>query len=362
MKILLVSNMYPSEMYPHYGVFVQNAEKILGKLPNTQVDKVVMCKHYIKIAKLFDYLRFYTQILCKGIFGGYDVIYGHFLSHIAIPLRIVKFFRPKCKLVLNAHGNDVVADVPGDRKWIRLSRMLIPCADHIIVPSEYFRQVMKREFGVPAEKLFVYPSGGVDREVFYPRDREEHLNHMLMDTKKRYIGYVSRVEADKGWDTFLEMVCFLADRKDLGFIFVGAGAEEPALRKMLVERKLTTTVTTFDLQPQDEVAKLFSVMEIFCFPTRRKSESLGLVGLEAMACGTTVVASNAYGPSSYMRDRENGFTFRAGDAEDLTRAVNRALYMTDIEKERVRAGMAKTVAAYSRENLDQKLLDFFANL
>ncbi len=362
MKLLLVSNMYPTKQYPHYGVFVENAENILRQMPGITITKAVMGKCDGKAAKLVSYLRFYLQILCKGIFGGCDVIYGHFVSHIALPLRIVKLLRPKCKLVLNAHGNDVVADVPADRKWVKLSRKILPHADSVIVPSAYFGKVMMDDFGIAKEKLFVYPSGGVDTQVFHPQSRDALAESYGLDPHKRYIGYVSRIEADKGWDTFLEMAAALQHREDLGFIVVGSGKETPAFEAMAAQLGVADRLIRYPLLSQQEICRLFNILEVFCFPTRRKSESLGLVGLEAMACGCTVVAANAYGPASYMRDGENGFVFDAGSGEALTLAVNRALEMTGVQKEQILTGMEQTTAAYSRQTQDQNLLDHFARL
>ena len=362
MKLLLVSNMYPSRKYPHYGVFVENAEKILRQLPGITQKKAVMKKQDGKAAKLLSYLWFYLQILCRGIFGGYDVIYGHFVSHIALPLRVVKALRPNCKLVLNAHGNDVVADTPADNKWVALSKKILPYADHVIVPSDYFRQVMAKEFGVPESKLFTYPSGGVDPLVFYPRPRESVAAALKLDPAKQYIGYISRMETDKGWDTFLEMAAALQHRQELGFIVVGDGTEAAAFDAMAEKLGLNGRLIRYPLLSQAQIARLFSLLDVFCFPTRRKSESLGLVGLEAISCGCTVVASNAYGPTSYMRDGENGFVFDAGDSRSLTHKVRMALALTPAQKETLRAGMTQTAEAYSRRALDEKLLNFFAAL
>lgn len=362
MKLLLVSNMYPSRKYPHYGVFVENAEKILRRLPGITLQKAVMGKQDGKAAKLFAYLRFYCAILLKGLFGGCDVIYGHFLSHIALPLRIVKILRPKARLILNAHGNDVVADTPADDKWVRLSKTLIPLADGIIVPSAYFKRVMMESFGVAEEKLFVYPSGGVDRSVFFPRERLPLALEYGLDPDKRYIGYISRLETDKGWDTYLQMVAQLAHREELGFLVVGSGAESEAFDALADKLGVRERLIRYPLLSQRQIAGLYNILDVFCFPTRRKSESLGLVGLEAMACGCPVVASDAGGPSSYMRDGENGYVFSATDARELTQKVRLALAMSPEQAETLRAGMARTAQSYSRETLDSVLLDYFAQL
>lgn len=362
MKLLLVSNMYPSKKHPHYGVFVKNTAQVLRRLPGVRVDTAVLTKHDGKLGKLLGYFGFYAKTVLLGIFGNYTAVYGHFLSHIALPLRIVKTFRPGLRLILNAHGNDVIADRPSDEGWIARSRKLIPLAHRIIVPSAYFRDLLCREFDVPPEKLIIYPSGGVNTQVFYPRQTDGLRQAYGLDPDKRYIGYVSRLEKDKGWDVFLKMAAALRDDPDLGFLVVGSGDEETAFDQLAAQLGLTDRLQRLPLLSQNQIAEVFSTLDVFCFPTCRKSESLGLVGLEAMACGCVVVASDTCGPGSYMQEGLNGFTFSAPDVDTFVRQVQRALALSPEEKDRLQAGMAKTVARYTPEAASHTLTEVFMNL
>ena len=65
MKILLISNMYPSEQFPSYGVFVQNTEKILVQY-GIQVDKIVMQKDK-QIKQAFSYASHYANVIVTGL-------------------------------------------------------------------------------------------------------------------------------------------------------------------------------------------------------------------------------------------------------------------------------------------------------
>lgn len=362
MKILLVSNMYPSKKYPHYGVFVENTEKILRKLPDVKISKAVMGKQDGKLGKLTGYLTFYLKILLKGIFGNCDVIYGHFISHISLPLRLVIKCNPKVRLVLNAHGNDVIADSPRDEKWVAMSHKLVPLADHIIVPSDYFKQVMVRDFGVPEDKLLVYPSGGVNTQVFCPRENQTLKRKFGFAPEKKYIGYISRIEVDKGWDTFLHAVAALSDRQDLGFVVVGGGAQEGEFNEMAKQLGVAERIIRYPLLSQAEIAEIYNALDVFCFPTRRKSESLGLVGLEAISCGCLTVTSDAGGPASYMQDGINGFVFCRDSQTQLTEKLLQALQLPGEQLTRIQEGMKKTTEQYRADRADNILLDFFSRL
>ena len=362
MKILLVSNMYPSKKYPHYGVFVENTEKVLRRLPDVKISKAVLSKQDSRPGKLFGYLFLYMTILIMGIMGNYDVIYGHFISHISLPLRLVKKCNRKVRLILNAHGNDVIADSPQDDKWVALSHKLVPLADHIIVPSEYFKQVMCRDFGVTEDKILVYPSGGVDTQVFCPRDSGSLRQKYQLDPNKKYIGYISRIEEDKGWDTFLKAVAALSDRKDLGFIVVGSGRQDAQFQETAQQLGVTETLIRYPLLSQAQLAEIYNALDVFCFPTRRKSESLGLVGLEAISCGCLTVTSDAGGPASYMRDGVNGLVFDRNSETQLTEKLLQALSLTEQQLAALREGMEATRQQYCTENANKIILDFFKAL
>ena len=66
---------------------------------------------------------------------------------------------------------------------------------------------------------------------------------------------------------------------------------------------------------------MYLLMDCFIFPSTLK-ESLGLVGLEAMACGIPVIASDSHGPTDYIEDRKNGFLFSTGDICSLIDKVD----------------------------------------
>lgn len=360
-KVLLVSNMYPSAQYPHYGVFVQKTENVLGKIPNMQIRKAVMQKRDGKLRKICAYLRFYSGIVLRGVFGRPDVIYAHFISHAALPLRIVKLLNRKSKLVLNAHGNDVIADTQKDEKWIKQSHKIVPKADCIIVPSEYFKKIMEDRFDVSPDRLTVYPSGGVDTAVFHPQERKPLLRKYNLSEEVRYIGYISRLEADKGWDVFLEAVALLKDRQELGFLVVGDGAEREAFEEQAEKLGVKQRLIRYPLLSQQQIAQLYNVLDVFCFPTRRKSESLGLVGLEAMACGCAVVTTDVCGPASYIRPGQNGYVFEATSAKSLVLQIEKALSASEEEKAQFKIGMRETVQRYSENATASVLTELFCS-
>ena len=164
-KILLISNMYPSKANKHYGVFVKNVYELLVS-NNYIVDKVIMVKHKNKIAKLFSYMIFHLKVIIKGLFNNYDYLYVHFVSHSSVGAIIVKKLKRNTKLIFNCHGNDVIKDLEEEEKNVLRRHKYMKYADKVIVPSEYFKDMVSLEYQINKEKIFVYPSGGVNTSFF----------------------------------------------------------------------------------------------------------------------------------------------------------------------------------------------------
>lgn len=361
MKVLLVANMYPSKKYPHYGVFIKNIEDILINMDNVQIKRVVMKKIDNIFLKVISYIVFYIKIIFYSSFGNFDVFYGHFISHIAIPIIILRKINKKIKIIVNAHGNDIVPDREKDFKWVSLVKKALSKSDYIIVPSEYFKCILINEYNISKDIIFIFPSGGIDRKVFFKKNKTEILEKYKFDPTKKYIGYVSRIERNKGWDVFLKMIKIFKDNNEneFKFIIVGDGDEIDQFDEMATELEIENQIIRFKLLSQNEISDLFNIFDFFCFPTYRKSESLGLVGIEAMACETLVISSDKYGPSTYMKNGVNGFTFHSEDSNDLYYRIKHLFTLTEEEKNKIINNALKTVEIYDKENVSRLLIDIF---
>lgn len=361
-KILVISNMYPSKKWPHYGIFVKNSVELLHN-EGYKTDVVYIEKTTNTIKKIFSYIMFYLTSTIKGICGHYDLIYGHYASHTALPIIIIKICRHKIPVIMNVHGNDIVPETREDKRYSNLVKRVLFLSDKIISPSEYFKFILMKDYHVSDDKIVVYPSGGVDITKFQNIKKDEALSYLGLDKSYKYIGYVSRIEKNKGWELFLNAgKKILSIYPDFRLIVVGDGEESEKYTKLLYSLNLETKVVKYSLLSQDDLPYIYNALEIFVFPTYRKSESLGLVGLEAMACKTMVVASNKYGPSSYMVNEGNGFTFESGNEDSLYNSILTAIKTDPIVKERILSNARETAERYSSENTSYILLKLFKEI
>lgn len=356
-KILIISNMYPSKKYKHYGVFVENTAKIL-KQNGYKVTVSALKKKDTKITKLLGYSWFYLKAILTAVFGHYDYLYAHYISHCALLIKIIKKIKPGIKVIVNVHGNDVVPENKHDEKFIPMVKEVLPMIDMCITPSKYFQDIMINQYHLSKDIVRVFPSGGVDQRVFKHFDHSKTL--FDLDEKKTVIGYVGRYEIRKGWEIFLKAINLLEHRDQYQFVMVGTGDEEHQADQMI--EKYNLNIKKLHMLNQKDLAKLYSAIDIFCFPTYRKSESLGLVGLEAMACGAITIASNMAGPTSYIVDKENGFFFEPCNPEDLKKKIEYVLQLSQSEKEEIKNNAYQTVKQYDINQISGILIDIFESI
>lgn len=360
-NILLISNMYPSKSYPHYGIFVKNTYELLRENGYT-LDKIVMFKTNNILKKIGYYIAFYTKSFIKAVLNNYDFIYVHFISHSCKGIIIPYLCSKNTKLVLNVHGNDIVADYEFEKKNEIHSANYLKHADVVISPSNYFKKVLIQKYHIKENKIVVYPSGGVNQEKFKKIPQKIAIQNARLQEKIKYFGYVSRIEKDKGYDTLLLAINVLKKQKKLQnikFLIVGSGKEEGILEAGIKQYELQEYIERRPLVSQDELVNIYNSIEALIYPTRRKSESLGLTGLEAMACQTLVIGSNTYGPSDYLIDKVNSITFNPADAKELSKKLEEVINMPEKEKKKLQTAAKQKSEEYSFERTKDTLLNVF---
>lgn len=110
---------------------------------------------------------------------------------------------------------------------------------------------------------------------------------------------------------------------------------------------------------QDILQYYYSAAEIVVVPSHYKS--FGLVALEAMACGTPVVASETGGLAFLIRDGETGFHVPAGDVDALADRLTR-LFQDDVLLTRLGSQAAAYAKGYDWAQITDQILDLYGTL
>ncbi len=186
-------------------------------------------------------------------------------------------------------------------------------AQGIIVSTAEEKDLLLRYYGASAERISVVPCG-VDLSLFRPLDARQARAELGLNGATVLL-YVGRLDPLKGTDLLLETVARLEASNWLLYVVGGesGGAELARLQAKAGELGISPRVRFTGAVPQDKLPLFYSAADVCVIPSYY--ESFGLVALEALACGTPVVASPVGGLRSTVRDGQNGFLI-AGHCAD----------------------------------------------
>lgn len=349
-RMLLVSNMFPSRSQPYYGVFVRNFARAMGERSFIVDTAVIRGQGTNALSKLVKYSRLMVGTGIRLLFRSYDVVYVHFLNHTLLALvPAVPFI--SLPLVGNAHGSDLFPVTPmSDRlqHWTaRLRRQL----DLLVVPSPFFREHLSGPW--IDGNVVVSPSGGVDPGVFRPTESGYPSGPFT-------IGFVSRITAGKGWDVLLRAVKCLQDNGNIPpfrVIVVGYGDQRQAMAGLAKELDLEERVRVVDAVSQEELPALYRQFHVLVLPTMRKMESLGLVALEAMACGIPVVGSRTGALPGYIQHGKSGFLFEPGNHAQLAEQLGQFMRLSHGRRRDMSRAAVEATRSFSSGPVYDELAD-----
>jgi len=322
LTLFLVSNMYPSARLPRFGIFVRHFEERIRARGISIPYRCVLTdtKHINKLKKAIKYLGFLTSIITKGIKHRkhYHLIYLHYPVHTVLPVYILHLITGK-KVILNFHGNDLMHSSFLKRLIKPYLLRLAKCSAALVVPSNYFKSQLVNILPINPDKVIVYPSSGVDTSLFRPfsqNQKNETRRALSIPPEVHLVGYISTIKPSKGWRTFVKAFeTLINERNDSFALIVGDGPYAEELETFVQEKKLSQQLNIIKSVHHEQLVKYYNALDVMVFPT--KGESLGLVGLEAMACGIPIIATNSTAPKDYVKHGQNGFLFEIGNEKEL---------------------------------------------
>jgi glycosyltransferase involved in cell wall biosynthesis len=354
-RILNISNMYPSKDHSTYGIFVKRFEEAIeGENFVVSSRSVISGKGRTVASKIFKYFKFYISIAINILKKDYDLIYIHYISNSSPLLFFLKKFIRK-PIAINFHGGDLLRLTGLERFTTSFTKSMIMTSDILIVPSEYFKAEVLQRFDVNPIKIHVYPSGGIDLNAFKPLDRKtlrkkEGLNESFV------IGFVARIDKGKRWDLFLNAIdLFHVSYPEIKCkaVIVGNGLEVESFHKLIRDLEINDFIQFLGEKDHEHLPEIYNIMDIFVFAT--DNESLGLVGLEAMACGVPVIAPMVGGIKSYLLDEINGLSLESLSSQGVADAITKFFKMSDHAKSQMKERAISTPQKFEAAKVTQEL-------
>ncbi|MEM2293050.1 MAG: glycosyltransferase family 4 protein [Nitrososphaerota archaeon] len=279
----------------------------------------------------------------------YDIIHFHNEVDLSFPLFSYTVQKPK---ILHCH---CLAITFNSYRNNPLSRYLInKVSDLYIAPSSFVAKHLV-SLGVFEEKIKVVPNC-VDTRLFQPPDNySEKVNNLLL--------FVGRLDPKKGLLTLLESLNHI--EKSVNLVIIGPPSRPWFFKKLLItiekiNRRTNHRVTYLGPSKHENLVRWYKKAAIFVSPSI--SESFGIASLEALSCGTPVVATNVGGVSEVIKDGENGILVPPADAVQLAESIQYLLDNEDVRKKFGENGRKWVVKNFSSEIIAMKLCQIYKEL
>jgi starch synthase len=360
LKVALLTREYPPEVYGGAGVHVEYLARELSGL----VDLTVHCQGADRAGAVahrpWDLLgqanpalrTVSTDLSMTAAIGGADLVHSHtwyanLAGHLAALLHGVPH-------VVTTHSLEPLRPWKAEQlgggyalsSWCE--RTAVEAAAAVIAVSDGMRaDVLAAYPAVPPERVRVIRNG-IDTGEYAPDPATDVLARYGIDASRPYVIFVGRVTKQKGLPALLRAAAGLDPAAQLVLCAGQADTPELAAEVDGLVGQLTASrsgvILISGMLPKREVIQLLSHARVFACPS--VYEPLGIVNLEAMACGAAVVASNVGGIPEVVVDGETGLLVPPSDPEALADALNILVRDADLAASMGKAGRARAAADF----------------
>jgi glycosyltransferase involved in cell wall biosynthesis len=292
--------------------------------------------------------------------GKVDLVHAHWsIPQGVTGLLLGKFLGIPC--VTSLHGSDVhglnLPFLRGLNKKVILASEV--CTANSRATAQRAQEISGRN------DIRVIPMG-VDIDFFSASaGRTSGLRHN--GKQGRIVLYAGRLIDVKGVEYLIRAFPAVLERQtDAKLLVVGSGPRKEDLISLSESLHLQGKVIFHDAVSQEELVRYYSMAEVFVLPSvttdERETEGLGVVLLEAMACGVPVIGSAVGGIPDIIRDQETGLLVRPKDPGDLAEKINRVLIEEDLGQRLSEKGRGFVRERFSWSVIARNYLELFRSV
>lgn len=258
------------------------------------------------------------------------------------------------KTIITAHGTDIIGHQK-DTKFHSYTNNAVDKCDKIITISNDNKKLVETLFDIEEERVCLMKNG-YNPEKFYIDEnakKEEILARFNIENKyEKIVCFAGKLTKIKGIDTLLKANKLYDDGKTLTLIS-GNGELFNELNRLKDELGLKNTYFLGN-QTHDTLRDIYNIADVSIVPSR--VEAFGLVAVEALACGTPVIASNQGGLPEIIND-EVGMIFTVDNEKELAADILK-VFITKYDAKKLNKYVFDK---YSQESLIDDLIDLYQN-
>ncbi len=357
MKIILFTHLFPTEAENYNGVCSLARAKALRKLGHEvivikPVSMLPPVKYFFPRLHIKNIIKYWRGIRTSRSGNMYEGFHIHKIKWVPLPhkylwwqqiyffhlsvrktvKKIITQLKPEaiitvvahpegtysrylkkycgCPVITIAEGSEILV-YPGLFKGInKIIKALNKYSDMTVLVSEHMREKTAELYNYTKYRMI---RNGYDNELF-------HFNVAKVNGKPHKIISTGSLDYYKGHDILLEAV---RNIPSASLAIVGEGDLYDKYSGFIKSNGLEERVKIIKNMPQAELSSLYAEYDLFCLPSR--SESFGVAGLEALACGLPVIASPEGEMKYFIKNGNNGFIVPQLNAENLKTIIIKAM-------------------------------------
>jgi starch synthase len=376
LRVALLTREYPPEVYGGAGVHVTYLARELAPLVDLTVHAqgadrpgAVAHRPWDLLADANQALRVVsTDLSMAAAVGSAQLVHSHtWYANLAGHLASMLYGIPH---VMTMHSLEALRPWKAEQlgggyavsTWCE--RTSAASAAAVVAVSDGMRaDIMTAYPEIRPERIRVIRNG-IDTTEYYPDPNTDVLERYGIDQARPYVIFVGRITRQKGVPVLLRAASGLIPEAQL-VLLAGAADTPEQLAEVteLVEGLRATRSGVFwipEMLPKRDVIQLLTHATVFAIPSIY--EPLGIVNLEAMACGTAVVGSRTGGIPEVVADGETGLLVPVGEPEPLAAALNTLLSDPDRARAMGQAGRKRAVAEFGWPAIAAQTADLYAEL
>ncbi len=279
----------------------------------------------------------------------YDILHFHPESDLSFPFFSYPIKKPK---IMHCHCLDV--SYVHYRKNLVSRTIFRKLFDRYIAVSKSIRDLLIN-LDVPEDRIKIVQNA-VDTESLYPMQEIKESNLLL---------FVGRLQSKKGLHVLLKSLEYI--KTPIKLVIIGPLSNHDleyntqlftSIRKL--NEKTAHSIKYLGVQEKEELIKWYQKATIFVCPSL--SEPFGIVNLEAMSCGTPVVATKVGGIPEVVENNKNGILVQPENAKQLADAIQYLFDNNKISRAFGNEGRRMVVQKYSQEKVAKRLIEIYREL
>lgn len=246
----------------------------------------------------------------------------------------------------------------GKKLVLKAMKLFTNQCDLVFAPTENMKNYLLQNGTRSAVR--VLPTGLDSFSYEEDQEKSAEIRKSCIKDKKFLLCSVSRLEKEKNMEFLIKGTARLKEKMGDCFrlLLIGDGNERKALEELCKRLGLEDTVIFVGKVPNEEIKNYQFASDLFLFAS--KSETQGIVLLEAMAAGNPVAAVKASGVMDVVKNEENGL-MTAEDVEEWSSCIERVLSDSSFYKN-LKEGARETARTYHADRIARQAEDFYCRM